>query len=60
MHIEPHHTLAELEQLAKRQTKPALFRRFRGIALAARGDSAAKIATALGCTPRAVLKWAKR
>jgi transposase len=60
MQIEPHHTLTELEQLARRQTKPALFRRFRAIALAVRGASAAKIAAALGCTPRAVQKGARR
>lgn len=60
MHIEPHHTVEELERLAARQATSRLFRRLRGIALAARGESAAKIAAALGCTPRAVQKWARR
>lgn len=60
MHIEPHHTAAELKQLAARQTTPRLWCRFRGIILAAAGQSAAKIAEALGCTPRAVQKWTRR
>jgi transposase len=60
MHIEPHHTLEELQGLVARQTTPRLWRRFRGIVLAASGLSAAKIAAALGCTPRAIQKWARR
>ena len=60
MHIEPHRTLEELERLATRQATPRLYRRIRGIVLAARGHSAAKIAEALGCTQRAVQKWARR
>ena len=60
MHIEPHHTAEEIQQLAARQTTPRLWRRFRAIILAAAGQSAAKIAAALGCTPRAVQKWARR
>jgi transposase len=60
MRIEPHHTLVELQRLAARQAAPRLWRRFRGIILAAEGQSAARIAAALGCTPRAVQKWARR
>ena len=60
MHNEPHHTLQELERLSARQPTPHLWRRYRGIVLAAAGGSAAKIAAALGCTPRAVQKWARR
>lgn len=60
MHVEPHHTAEELQQLAARQTTPRLWRRFRGVILAAAGQSAAKIAAALGCTPRAVQKWTRR
>jgi transposase len=60
MHIEPHNTVEELERLTARQTTPRMFRRLRGIALAARGESAARVAAALGCTPRAVQKWARR
>jgi transposase len=60
MHIEPHHSPEELQKLAGRQTTPRLWRRFRGIILAASGLSAAKIAATLGCTPRAVQKWARR
>ena len=60
MHLEPHHTLEELQRLSKQQTTPAMFRRFRGIVLAAQGLSAAKIAAALGCTPRAIQKWTRR
>jgi transposase len=60
MNIEPHQTAAELERLAARQPTPRLWRRFRGIVLAAGGQSAAKIAAALGCTPRAVQKWTRR
>ena len=60
MHVEPHHTAEELRQLAARQTTPRLWRRFRGIILAEAGQSAAAIAAALGCTPRAVQKWTRR
>ena len=60
MHIEPHHSAEDLARLAARQTTPRLWRRFRGIILAASGLSAAGIAAALGCTPRAVQKWARR
>ncbi len=60
MHIEPHLTPEELQHRAARQVTPRLWRRFRGIVLAAGGQSAAKIAAALGCTPRAVQKWTRR
>jgi transposase len=60
MHIEPRHTAEELHRLAAGQTTPRLWRRFRGIILATAGQSAARIAAALGCTPRAVQKWAHR
>jgi len=60
MHIEPHHSAEELQRLVARQTAPRLWRRFRAIILAAGGQSAAKIAAALGCTPRAVQKWTRR
>src|SRR5690349_3257105 len=60
MHIEPHLTPEELQRLATHQATPRLWRRFRGIVLAAGGLSAAKIAAALGCTPRAVQKWTRR
>src|SRR4051795_11265930 len=60
MPIGPHDTVEGLERLAARQTTPRMFRRLRGIALAARGESAARIAAALGRTPRAVQKWARR
>ena len=60
MHVEPHHTPEELQKLAAGQATPRLWRRFRGIILASDGLSAAKIAAALGCTPRAVQKWTRR
>jgi putative transposase len=60
MHIEPHHTTEELQRLAARQTTPRHWRRFRAVILAAAGQSAATIAAALGCTPRAVQKWMRR
>ena len=60
MHIEPRHPPEELQRLAARQTTPRLWRRFRAIILAQAGQSAAKIAAALGCTPRAVQKWTRR
>ena len=60
MHIEPHRSAEELRLLAAGQPTPRLWRRFRGIVLAAGGLSAAKIAAALGCTPRAVQKWTRR
>ena len=60
MHIEPHQTAEELERIAARQPTPRLWRRFRAVILAEAGQSAAKIAAALGCTPRAVQKWTRR
>jgi transposase len=60
MHIEPHHTAEELRRLAARPMTPRLWRRFRAIILAEAGQSAAAIAAALGCTPRAVQKWTRR
>ena len=60
MQIISHHTVEALERLAARQATPQLFRRFRGIVLAMRGESASKIAAALGCTQRSVQIWARR
>jgi hypothetical protein len=67
MHAEPHHTAEELRRLAARQTTPRLWRRSRRIILAAPGQSAAKIATAQGRTPRSPVmgpppqrRWGRR
>ena len=60
MHIASHHSAEELQRLAARQTAPRLWCRFRAVILAAAGQSAAPIAAALGCTPRAVQKWTRR
>ena len=59
MRIISHQTLKELERLAARQTTLQLFRLLRGIVLAMRGESASKIAAALGCTQRSAQKWAR-
>src|SRR5947209_5884551 len=53
-------TRAPRSSTASPPARPRLFRRFRGIALAACGQPAAGMAAALGCTRRAVQNWARR
>ncbi len=60
MHVEPRHTTEELEELARRQPKAAIWRRFRAVTLAHAGSTAEAIAAALGCTVRGVQKWVAR
>ena len=60
MHVEPHHTAEELEDLADRQPRVTRWRRHRAVLLAYRGQTAEAIAAALGCTPRGVQKWVAR
>jgi transposase len=60
MHVEPHLTAEDLEALTRRQTRSRLWRRFRAVAIALGGGTAGAIASALGCTPRAVQKWVAR
>ncbi len=60
MHVEPRHTVEELEELTRRQPRAATWRRFRAVALAHAGQTAGAIAAALGCTVRAVQKWVAR
>jgi len=60
MHVEPHQSAEDLESLARRQPRAAIWRRFRAVALARAGQTAEAIAAALGCTARAVQKWVAR
>jgi transposase len=60
MHVEPHLTAEELDARTRQQARSRLWRRFRAVALALGGGTAGAIATALGCTPRAVQKWLAR
>ena len=60
MYVQDHLTLEAVQVLARRQTDAKLFRRFQAIVLALQGRTAPDIASAPGCTPRAVQKWGTR
>jgi transposase len=60
MHVESHETVEGLESLAKQQHRVAIWKRFRAVILARSGETAEAIASALGCTDRAVQNWLAR
>ena len=57
MFVQDHHTLEELQQLAKALTKKRIWLRYQAVVLAKQGHSALAIAHALGCSRRAVQTW---
>jgi transposase len=57
MFVQDHHTLEELQQLAKALTKKRIWLRYQAVVLAQQGHSACAIAHALGCSRRAVQTW---
>jgi transposase len=57
MHVQDHHSLEELQQLAKALTPKRIWLRYRAVVLAKQGLSAPDIARTLGCSRRAVQSW---
>jgi transposase len=57
MFVQDHHTLEELQQLAKALIQKRIWLRYQAIVLALQGHSAPEIARALGCSRRAVQTW---
>jgi transposase len=57
MFVQDHHTLEELQQLAKALTQKRIWLRYQAVILAQPGHSALAIAHALGCSRRAVQTW---
>ncbi|HMB03261.1 MAG TPA: IS630 family transposase [Isosphaeraceae bacterium] len=60
MHVHDHLPLDELQRLAKTITGKRVWLRYQAIILAIQGRSATEVAQALGCSVRAVQKWAAR
>ena len=60
MHVHDHLTLEALQALTKKQPDAKLFQRHQAVVLALQGRTGPDIASALGCTPRAVQKWVTR
>lgn len=60
MHVHDHLPLDELRRLADTITRKRIWIRYRAVVLALQGYTAARIAQALGCTPRAVQAWIAR
>lgn len=59
MHVEPRHTILELEKLAKGETSARVAVRIRAVVLAKRGRDAPTIAQDLGRSRRAVQQWVR-
>jgi putative transposase len=57
MHVHDHLPLDALQRLAQTITRKRVWVRYQAVILATQGRSAAEIAQALGCSPRAVQKW---
>src|SRR5271154_4127115 len=60
MHVEAHHTIEQLQQLAKAQKQARMRIRLQAIVLAREGKTAPQIAAALGAARRAVQEWVAR
>ena len=60
MYVRDHHTLDELQNLAKAIPRKRTWVRFRAVILALQGRSAPEIAQALGCSRRAAQSWVTR
>jgi len=57
MFVQNHHSLEELQQLAKALTRKRIWLRYQAVVLAKQGHFAPEIARALGCSRRAVQTW---
>jgi transposase len=60
MHVHDHLPLDELQRRAKAVAEKRVWLRYQAVILAAQGRSAAGVATALGCSVRAVQGWVAR
>jgi transposase len=60
MHVEAHHPIEQLRQLAKAQKQARMRIRLQAIVLAREGKTAPQIAAALGAARRAVQEWVAR
>jgi|SRR5271170_7056 transposase len=60
MHVEAHHTIEQLQQLAKAQKQARMRIRLQAVVLAREGKTASQIAAALGAARRAVQEWVAR
>ena len=60
MHVDDHLPLDDLQRLAKAITTKRVWLRYQAVILAAQGRSAAEVASALGCSVRAVQAWVAR
>ena len=60
MHVHDHLPLDELQRLAKAIAAKRVWLRYQAVILAAQGRSAAEVASALGCSVRAVQDWVAR
>lgn len=60
MHVGEHHSLDELFQLAKRETRAARLRRLQVVILAKQGRTTPQIVDATGVSRRAVQEWVQR
>jgi transposase len=57
MLVQDHHSLEELQELARDLAQKRLWLRYQAVVLAKQGCSAPEIARALGCSRRAVQTW---
>ena len=60
MYVHDHHTLDELQDLAKPIPRKRIWIRFQAVILALQVRSAPEIARALGCSRRAAQSWVAR
>lgn len=59
MHVEPRHTVAELERLERKEKSARVAVRLRAVILAAQGHDAPTVAKMLGRSRRAVQEWVR-
>jgi transposase len=60
MFVQDHHSLEELQQLARDLKQKRIWLRYQAVVLAKQGGSAPDIARTLGCSRRAVQTWVAR
>jgi transposase len=60
MHVEPHCTLPELDELLRTERRPGVARRLRALRSAVLGDTAGDIVEDTGASERAVRGWVAR
>ena len=60
MHVEPHCTLAELDEMIRAERRPGVARRLTAIRSAVLGDTAPDIAEDTGASERSVRGWVER